>query len=774
MISSQVRFVDNDYPYHKTVELHDDKTIPPSDINFGGAASGAFVPYDESDVSDNDTLEDAGHTTVASSRADHSSPPSTSVIEIPDDECTPSDCAVDVHGDEEAVGSVVDADVASVPGTEDTDGVPVADAAPVSDATDGATIPDNVESGQDDIDSAMSSAAANAVEHAAPGSFTEIDDLLSDFGDVVPLPSHLDAVLEPVDLQNSDSELLQILPDASSGPDSPPLVRTISEVTDFDGPSAKRVAHYIGSVFQVLKVSRQSYHDGYVPTSYVEAVTCPDSHKWKAAIAKELDAHDLNHTWHFTPLPSKRRAIGCRWVFTIKDNDPSKPPIYKARLVAQGFRQVHGLDYSETFSPVIRYESIRLLFAIAAQFDLAIHQMDVTTAFLNGDLAEEIYMQVPDGVKAASDVVCKLDKSLYGLKQAPLCWNQKINSVLLAAGFTRSISEFGVYSKVVDGHVVLVALYVDDMLILSNSPKLIQATKDMLNSNFKMKDLDVVSTFLGMQVSQSVQGISLNLAKYLSGVLADFGMSDCNSVTTPFASNDVFTPDGSPLSDAEVTQYRSMVGKILFASNTVRPDLAFAASTLSRFIKSPYSNHLASAKHLLRYIKGTLHLGLKFTKQAEFKLVGYCDADWAADKNDRKSITGYVFLLGGTVVTWKSKKQQTVALSSTEAEYMALSDAVKEVLWLKQFLAGIGLKSMSTPMIYEDNEGCKHLAEHPFEHPRTKHIDIRHHFLRDHIANEELKLVSISTDNMMADMLTKNLHRVKFQRFVGMIGMTGV
>jgi hypothetical protein len=511
---------------------------------------------------------------------------------------------------------------------------------------------------------------------------------------------------------------------------------------------------------------------GQTPSSFLDAMRSAESLLWKAAVKVELDAHNTNNTWTFVDLPPGRRAIGNRWVFAIKDHQ--NPPVYKARLVVQGFRQIHGLDYFETFAPVVRYESIRIIFALAAQFGLVIHQMDVTTAFLNGRLDEEIYMKIPDGVDAPAGMVCKLNKSLYGLKQAPLCWNNAINKVLVGAGFNRSLVEYGVYSySNGSGAVVLVALYVDDLLICSNSPDLIQGVKDLLSSNYKMKDLGLVTTFLGMQIDQSSANVTVKLSHYLSGILSEFGLSDCNSVTTPFAAGTDFAP-GLDLSDDNVTCFRSMVGKLLFAANTCRPDLAYAASTLSRFIKDPKANHLAAAKHVLRYIKGTLNFGLTFTHVVDFSLVGFSDSDWAGDKLDRKSITGYVFTLAGAAITWKTKKQQTVALSSTEAEYMALGDAVKELLWLFQLLLQIGLKFNSVPVIYEDNEGCRLLSNHPSHHQRTKHIDIRHHFIRDHVRLNHLQILQIRTDEMLADMFTKNLGRLKFKRFVELIGVTNI
>ncbi|TID16750.1 hypothetical protein CANINC_004107, partial [Pichia inconspicua] len=416
-------------------------------------------------------------------------------------------------------------------------------------------------------------------------------------------------------LSNSDNGLINNMSEASLSTPNP-LVRTISQVTNSDGPSPKRVALFC-SMFSVLNPVHQaliSYtSDAYLPSTIFEAIASPAADLWIAAINKELKAHSVN----------------------------------------------------------------------AAQFDLEIHQMDVTTAFLNGDLMEEIYMHPPSGSPFTGKVF-GLKKSIYGLKQAPLCWNLKINQVLIDLGFNRSMAEFGVYSKVVEGKAVLVALYVDDLLIISNDSSNIKDVKFALSSHFQMKDLGLVSTFLGMQVKQESGRVTVSLERYLRNFLSDFNMGDCNSVTTPLVAGSSLVPDGTLLSSEEASRYRTMVGKLLFAANTVRPDLVYAASALSRYIKEPHRNHMVAGKHVLRYIKGSLNKGLVFKKQKVFKLVGYCDSDWAGDKADRKSITGYTFLLGNTAVTWKSTKQQTVALSSTEAEYMALGDAVKELLWLKQ------------------------------------------------------------------------------------------
>ncbi|OWB64646.1 hypothetical protein B5S29_g5835 [[Candida] boidinii] len=535
-------------------------------------------------------------------------------------------------------------------------------------------------------------------------------------------------------------------------------------------PKRSHLANFLHTVLFAGAALRSSF----LPTTVSQALSSSDSSRWQAALDKEMSAHHTNHTWDLVDLPAGRRAIGCRWVFNIKDS--SSPPIYKARLVAQGFRQVQGLDYQETFSPVIRYESIRLLFATAAEFHLGIHQMDVTTAFLNGDLAEEIYMNQPDGYVDSScpDKVCRLVKSLYGLKQAPLCWNTKINSVLEDAGFVRAPSDFGIYSFTRNSSVLLLALYVDDLLLLSNDGSLVTFAKSLLGSHFSMKDLGAVKSFLGMDVSQAPGRVSICLSRYLSKVLADFNMSDCNPVAVPLSPSLDLTSFSPDEQFPDASRYRSMVGKLLFASNTVRPDLSYAVSVLSRYIKDPKDIHMKAAKQVLRYVKGTLDAGLVYRSIGSFQLIGYCDADWANDKSDRASNTGYVFKLSDGPISWRSKKQATVAQSSTEAEYLALGDAVRELLWLRQLLNQLPVNTTGTPLLYEDNNGCILLASHPVFHSRTKHIDVRHHFLREHLAAGSFNLVHVGTNHMAADMLTKPLGKIKFLQLSTLLGVQKV
>ncbi|ESW98399.1 Polyprotein (gag/pol) of Ty1/Copia retrotransposon [Ogataea parapolymorpha DL-1] len=392
--------------------------------------------------------------------------------------------------------------------------------------------------------------------------------------------------------------------------------------------------------------------------------------------------------------------------------------------------------------------------------------MDVTTAFLNGDLRETIYMSQPPGFieTGGEHKVCRLQKSLYGLKQAPLCWNQKIDSVLQKAGFVKTLPEYGVYMKPAtkEFSVVLIGLYVDDLLLLSQSDRACRWAKDLLSSHFHMKDLGPVQRFLGMDITQTSSQVHLSLHSYIFQLLQHTGMLDCNPVHIPFASS-TYLMDSSPLDGSDITEYRSLVGKLLFAANTGRPDISYAVSYLSRYMQTPLEEHMRGVKHLLRYLKGSMNMGITYQRRQSFKLTGYTDADWGGSKEDRKSTSGYVFMLGDSPITWRSKKQEVVALSTTEAEYIALSDGVKELLWLDQLINQIDLKLESIPVIWSDNTSCISLANHPHAHPRTKHIDIRHHHIRETLQRNKFVLKHMDTHHMIADIFTKGLARPQFE-----------
>ncbi|VVT58414.1 uncharacterized protein SAPINGB_P006194 [Magnusiomyces paraingens] len=488
----------------------------------------------------------------------------------------------------------------------------------------------------------------------------------------------------------------------------------------------------------------------------LKAMSSEEAEFWLEACVIEMSSLKRNGTWELVDLPPGRKAINSKWVFKVKRKADGSIERYKARLVCIGFSQVEGIDYTETFAPVVRYETVRIVLAIAAQFGFQVHHMDVETAFLNGDLKEDIYMRQPKGfvVKGQESKVCHLKKSLYGLKQAPLCWNEKIHGALVKLGFIRNESDYGVYTKGSGSTMVIIALYVDDLLISGNSSEVIAKTKSSLSSMFKMKDLGPVEQFLGMRVKQSPYHITVDVSRYIFDVLEEFGMQNCSSVKTPLPTRDLSDFSESD-SATDASMYRSIIGKLIYAANCARPDLAVAVSFLCRYMQSPKSIHMEAAKHTLRYLKGTAELGLEYRAQKVYKLVGYSDADYAQDKQDRKSFTG-------------------PASSSVESEYMSLSDASKECFWINQLLSLCKIPVPLPVTMFEDNQGCIALAQNPVFHRRTKHIDVRYHVVRHYIRSGVIHLEYLDTQVMLADMFTKNLGRVKFETLRGLLGMKAV
>jgi hypothetical protein len=413
------------------------------------------------------------------------------------------------------------------------------------------------------------------------------------------------------------------------------------------------------------------------PTSYAEAMNRADSKQWEEAAQSEYDSIQAAGTWTLVPLPPGRKAIRCKWVFKIKRLSHGAIDRYKARLVAKGFSQKPGVDYNETFAPVAKFCSIR---ALVAYHDLEIHQMDVKTAFLNGELDVDIYMVQPEGfiVKGKESLVCKLNKSLYGLKQASRAWYQKIDSVLRGLGFIPSEADHCIYRFYQNGLIMFIALYVDDLLLLSNSLKRLIDMKQELSRLFEMKDLGEAHYILGIQIqrNRTARTLSISQEEYLKNVVQRFGMLESRSVNTPMDHTIKLSKADCPSTPEQIRDmsnipYQSAVGAIMYAMLGTRPDIAFAITTLSQFSSNPGPKHWMAIKRLLRYLRGTLNYSLTYGNIGNHmtpSLVGYCDADWGSNVDDRRSITGYVFLLSGGAVSWQAKRQPTVALSSVEAE----------------------------------------------------------------------------------------------------------
>ncbi|CAL1353780.1 unnamed protein product [Linum trigynum] len=450
---------------------------------------------------------------------------------------------------------------------------------------------------------------------------------------------------------------------------------------------------------------------------------------------------------------------------------------FKARVVARGFSQREGVDYNEIFSPVVKHTSIRVLLAIVAHYDLELEQLDVKTAFLHGELEEKIYMTHPEGfeVPGKEDYVCKLKKSLYGLKQSPRQWYKRFDSYMLELGYSRSPYDCCVYhNKVEDGSMIYLVLYVDDMLIAARSKSDIQKLKGLLSAEFEMKDLGAAQKILGMEIyrDRSKKKLFLSQKSYIQKILSRFGMSSAKPLNTPSASNVHLSSAYAPQSEAEKeymsrVPYASAVGSLMYAMVCTRPDLAHAVSVVSRFMIQPGKEHWQAVKRMFRYLKGTPDVGISFGSDTECLVSGYSDSDYAGDVDTRRSMTGYVFTLGSSVVSWKATLQSAVTLSTTEAEYMALTEAAKEGIWLKGLVGDLGLHH-DQALVYCDSLSAICLAKDQVHHERTKHIDVRYHFLR---TEKRIKVKKVGTADNPADMFTKPVPHGKFQHCLDLLNV---
>ena len=511
------------------------------------------------------------------------------------------------------------------------------------------------------------------------------------------------------------------------------------------------------------------------PKSIEEAMKGKDAVHWKNACDDEIASLEKNATWELADLPNGKSAVGCKWVMKKKRGADGEVNRYKARLVAQGFTQKKGIDYREVFSPVVRYSSIRTLLAVANQYDMEIHQMDVMAAYLNGILSEEIYMKQPPGYvnPRHPNKVCRLRKSLYGLKQSARCWNETFDNYLKSEGYKSCPTDFCVYLKTVgENIIILIALFVDDTVICCNDVAVLTREKQKLSQRYEMQDQGEIHYFLGMSVkrNRAIRSLTIDQSLYIEKVLKRFGMMDCNPISTPLENGRKFEKVSEGESPVNLTEYQAAIGSLIYAAISTRPDISVSVGLLSQFMTNPSREHWNGVKRIFRYLKGTLNFGLSFKHSENFELVGFSDADWAGDETTRKSMSGEIFQLGGSPISWASKKQTVVALSTTEAEYIALSLATQEAIWLRNLLSDIHLKPTTTTM-YEDNQGTIALSKNPTNHSRTKHIDIKYHFIRDMILKKQIDVIYCPTNDMVADIFTKGLPKVTFEHLRTKMGV---
>jgi hypothetical protein len=503
--------------------------------------------------------------------------------------------------------------------------------------------------------------------------------------------------------------------------------------------------------------------DGGEPECYDEACQVEDSSKWELAMKDEMKSLISNNTWELAELPVGKKALHNKWVYRVKEEHNGSKR-HKARLVVKGFQQKEGIDYTDIFSPVVKLNTIRSVLSIVAAEGLHLEQLDVKTAFLHGDLDEEIYMQQPEGfsVKGKEKLVCRLTKSLYGLKQAPRQWYKKFDGFMQRHGYNKCNADHCCYFKRFESSYIILLLYVDDMLVAGPDMDEIQMLKKQLSREFDMKDLGAAKQILGMRINRDKQKGTLQLSQeeYIDRILKRFSMSNAKPVSTPLASHFRLSKDQSPKTEEEKdfmakVPYASAIGSLMYAMVCTRPDIAHAVGAVSRFMTNPGKQHWEAVKWILRYLRGTTDRCLCF-RRGELKLQGFVDADFAAEVDHRRSTTGYVFTVGTTAVSWISQIQKIVALSTTEAEYIAVTEASKEMIWLQGLLAEMGFKQEKN-VLHSDSQSAIHLAKNSAFHSRTKHIGLRYHFVRSLLEDGVLTLEKIQGSKNPADMLTKTV-----------------
>lgn len=526
--------------------------------------------------------------------------------------------------------------------------------------------------------------------------------------------------------------------------------------------------------------SAMSNAEGVEPRSLAEAKRLPEWTMWELAIKEELGALEAAGTWEIGHAPEGTNIVGSKWVFKIKRDASGKPIRYKARLVAQGFSQVPGVDFFETYAPIAKLSTIRAILAVAAQMNLEIHQVDVKSAYLNGEFEddEKIFMKPPPGYSRGKNEVYKLKRPIYGLKQSGRKWYQKVTWIFInQMKFTCADMDLGAFFRRDGTNFILVVIHVDDFTIAATTSDQIQTFKKELKNFVEITDLGELHWLLGIEVKRDrdLGIIRLSQTAYIDSILRRFNFEDLKPVASPMDPNIHLSTTQSPSTAEEIAltrdiPYREAVGSLMYASLGTRPDISFAVTLLSKFSANPGTVHWEAVKRVFRYLKGTRQLWLTYGPNQNLELTGYTDADGSMQE-DRKAISGNAFLINGGAVSWFSKSQEIISLSTTESEYIAATHAAKEAIWLRQLLSQLFGPIGNPTVIFSDNQAAISLTKNRQFHARTKHIDVRFHFLRWMCENGTIKLIYCPTGDMIADALTKPLPSFKVKHFAHELGL---
>ena len=572
---------------------------------------------------------------------------------------------------------------------------------------------------------------------------------------------------ESEDSDDTDNESSQITTDLGASlpiaPTPEPTLRTSGRTKRQDYARINNPPR--GFALRALKATATDHRE---PQSYQEALNSEFHAEYKAAMDDELESHKENNTWTLKKPPKNAHILPGRWVYKIKLGPEGEITRFKARWVVKGFRQLEGIEYDETFSSVIKAMIWKALLAIAAKYDLEADQIDVITAFLEATLFEEIWVEQPHGY-VVPNLACRLNKALYGLKQSPREWYETLTIYLKQRGFKRVNEDYSLFVK----GKMIVAIYVDDLLLIGPSKDEIANLKKELSDRFRIKDLGPVRWYLGMHITRdrANRTIYINQKAYVGRILDAMGMTDCHPCTTPMDAD--LRKEDYRASKKEVKAYQQLLGSLLWLAMMTRPDIAYSVNKCSRYATNPAPNHDNAAKRIVRYLAGTRDLGLTYAPNSDSgELVGYSDSSYGDCLDTRKSTSGYIFMLHNGPISWTTKRQSVVTTSSTEAEYIGQCNAGKEAVYLARTLKSIGYGIDGPIIIRADNQSAMKLAINPVFHPKSKHIDIQYHKIRELVENGEIKLNWIPTSDMVADGLTKPLKKALFQRFIEQLGLT--
>lgn len=505
-----------------------------------------------------------------------------------------------------------------------------------------------------------------------------------------------------------------------------------------------------------------------LPKSHLKALEDPF---WNASMCDEYSAFIKSKTFDLVPRPKDTNIVRCMWLHKHKYDADGVFKKHKSRLVANGKSQEEGVDFSETFSPVVKPATIRTVLHVALNRGWSIHQLDVQNAFLHGNLDETVYMFQPPGFvdKTKPNYVCKLNRAIYGLKQAPRAWNARFVNFITTCGFSQSKSDTSLFVYINGPDIAYLLLYVDDIIVTASSTILRDRIISDLKSEFPMTDLGTLNSFLGVSAKFNNKGLFLNQTRYAEDILIRAGMNDCKPCTTPVdLKSKLAADDGKPLSNP--TEYRSLAGALQYLTFT-RPDISFAVQQICLFMHDPRESHFKALHRVLRYLKGTLSHGLQLLKNQNMKLTVYSDADWAGCPNTRRSTSGYCLYLGDNLISWSAKRQSTVSRSSAEAEYKGVANAVVESCGIRNLLLEMNCPLKQATVVFCDNVSAVYLSTNPVQHQRTKHIEIDIHFVREKVQMGEVRVLHIPAAMQYADIFTKGLPSSLFISFRNSLGV---